>query len=268
MVDPSPPQNWRWWHTAFVLVSTALFGLAALLAPWGLFTSWIVTMVGLSLFTLVVGHGVTGVWKGAFVDDRNRMSLSRLQMLLWTVVIVSAFGAIAIARLMQVPISQADVVRALDVGVPQTIWLLLGISTASFIGSPLIKNAQKDPDLQLAPDRQQRLLDAQGHDPTGVTVEGQIVKNKSIQDANFADIFMGETVENANHLDVGKLQMFFFTVLLLFAYSLSIGVLLRSGVPSSLPDVGAGMLPLLGLSHGGYLMSKAAAQTAVAQPAH
>jgi len=38
------------------------------------------------------------VWKGAFVDDRLRMSLSRLQMLTWTIVIVAALGTMAIAR--------------------------------------------------------------------------------------------------------------------------------------------------------------------------
>jgi len=122
----------------------------------------------LALFTLVVGHGVTGVWKRAFVDDRNRMSLSRLQMLLWVVVIVSAFGTIAIRRLHQAPLTEADIVGAMDIGVPQTIWLLLGISTASFIGSPLIKSTQTHPNLRLAPDHENKLLQNQGRNPSFV----------------------------------------------------------------------------------------------------
>lgn len=268
MAENSVAQNWHWWHTLSLVVVIVLLVVMAEITPWSLYASWLAAMLALTLFTLVVGHGVTGVWKGAFVDDRNRMSLSRLQMLLWTVVIVSAFGTIAIGRLHQTPLTQADIVGAMDIGVPQTIWLLLGISTASFIGSPLIKNSQKDADLRLAPERQDRLLEAQGKDPATVTVEGQIVKNKSIQQATFADLFMGETVENANHLEVGKMQMFFFTALIMFAYAFAIGASLKSStVPFSLPDIGSGMLPLLGLSHGGYLMNKATAQTAVEQPA-
>src|SRR5437879_486206 len=158
MPDVPAAMNWRWTHTAFVLALTALFVVAALVARWGLFTSWVITMASLTLFTLVVGHGVTGVWKGAFVDERNRMSLSRLQMLLWTVVIVSAFSSIAVARLTQQPVRQSDVVGALDIGVPQTIWLLVGISTASFLGSPLIKNAQKNAEIKLPPEREEKAL--------------------------------------------------------------------------------------------------------------
>ena len=221
-------QNWYWWHTFFLGTVIVLLGVMALITPWSLYASWVIAMAALALFTLVVGHGVTGVWKGAFVDDRNRMSLSRLQMLLWTVVVVSAFGTIAIGRLNQTPLRPADIIGAMDIAVPQTIWLLLGISTASFVGSPLIKNSQKDPQLQLAPDRQNRMLANQGQDPDAVTVEGQIVKNKSIQEATFADMFMGETVENAGHLDVGKMQMFFFTALIMFAYAFAIGALLKS----------------------------------------
>jgi hypothetical protein len=82
---------------------------------------------------------LTGVGKGACVGDRRRVSPSRLQMLIWTVVIVSAFGTIALAR------AQHDVLTALDVGVPRTIWLLLGIQATSLTGSSLIHDLKTDP---------------------------------------------------------------------------------------------------------------------------
>jgi hypothetical protein len=60
-------------------------------------------------------------------------------------------------------------------------------------------------------------------------------------------------------LDVAKIQMFFFTILAILSYATATGASLRSGViPTSLPDVGEGLLAILGISHGGYLMSKAA----------
>ena len=93
-----------------VVALTGFFVWMAVWLPFGLFASWVVVMSALTVFTLIVGHGVTGAWKGALVDDRLRMSLSRLQMLAWTVIVVSAFGTIAIAR------TQKDAIKALDVG--------------------------------------------------------------------------------------------------------------------------------------------------------
>ena len=255
-----PISHWRVWHSLSIVAIIIVFVWMALERPWGLYGSWLIVIAVLTLFTFIVGDGVTGVWKGAFVDERNRMSLSRLQMITWTVVVVSAFGTIAIGRLTQTPSTQADIVSALDIGVPQTIWLLLGISTTSFIGSPLIKNAKKESAPALTDDKVRTLLEKQSRNLNhGVEAEGQILKNLSITDASWADMFMGENIEDASHLEIGKMQMFFFTVLLVFSYAFAIGTLLRTTTaPTSLPDIGQGMLPLLGLSHAGYLASKVA----------
>jgi hypothetical protein len=252
--DPVPavvPPAWQPWHSATVLAITAFFVWMAVWLPWGVYSSWIVAMIALTIFTLVVGRGVTGVWKGAFVDERFRMSLSRLQMLTWTVVIIAALGTMAIAR------AQTDPVNAMDIEVPPTVWALLGISTTSLIGSPLIKNAKKDPAAGPDPARAVALLTALGKRPGQVKVEGQVVKNTSIHDASFADLFMGEYVDTFTLLDIAKIQMFFFTVLLVLAYAISVGrTLLTDPRLAALPDVGNGMLPLLGISHAGYLLSK------------
>lgn len=248
-----PVMHWKLRHTAAVLGITIFFVWMALWRPWGAYASWIVAMAGLSLFTLIVGRGVTGVWKGAFVDDRFRMSLSRLQIIAWTIVVLSAFGVIAVMR------AQRDPVTAMDIAVPETIWALLGISTTSMIGSPLIKNAKKTASSAPSDEKAKALVETQGKSPDGVTWEGRVVKNKSIGEASVADLFRGEYLDDFALLDVAKIQMFFFTALLIFSYAVSVGrVLLMDPYPPSLPDVGSGMLPLLGISHAGYLASKAA----------
>jgi len=249
-VSQPPVMHWTMWYTLAVAAVVVFFVYLATRPPdWELRTFWIVGMVALAALTLVVGRGVTGVWKGAFVDERLKMSLSRLQMFVWTVVVLSAFGTMAIARLYG---DKVDNVSAMDIGVPETIWALLGISTVSLIGSPLIKNAKKNE----PPKDSQAKVEAQGKSMADVSVEGQIVKNKSIDEASFADLFRGENVENFMLLDMAKIQMFFFTLLLVLAYSSSIGAALVNSELTSLPDVGAGMLPLLGISHAGYLASK------------
>jgi len=246
-----PASKWRPWHSVAVIALTGFFVWMAVWLPWGVYPSWIVAMVVLTVFTLVVGRGVTGAWKGAFVDERLRMSLSRLQMAAWTVLVVAAFGTIAIAR------AQTDPVTAMNIVVPETVWLLLGISTTSLIGSPLIKNTKKE--IPAKVEKAALLVRRQGKLPNDVTLEGQIVMNTSIAEASFADLFMGENVDNFTLLDIGKLQMFFFTVLTVLAYGSAIAQSLHAPeLPVSLPDVGSGILPLLGISHAGYLMSKAA----------
>ena len=256
---PPTIMHWRAWHSISVIGLAVFFVWMAVWLPWGLYASWIVTMVALSAFTLIVGRGVTGAWKGAFVDDRLRMSLSRLQMITWTILIVAAFGTIAIAR------AQQDPLTALNIGVPETIWLLLGISTTSLIGSPLIKNAKKETPVDNA--KADSLIKLQLKNPEAEVVrEGQVVKNTSIDEASLADIFMGELVDNFTLLDIGKIQMFLFTVLIALAYGSAIAQALRSGQPpDSLPDIGGGALPLLGISHAGYLLSKATASTSTVE---
>ena len=98
-------------------------------ATRGLRVSWLVLAVSLVAFAGIAGHGIKGVWRGMFIDERNMISLSRLQTLVWTVVVLSAYGTIALARVKDAPAS------ALDVTVPDTLWLLIGISTTSLVGS-------------------------------------------------------------------------------------------------------------------------------------
>jgi hypothetical protein len=114
-IGAPPVMRWRPWHSAVVVAMTAFFVWMAVWLPWGVYASWIIAMVALTGFTLVVGRGVTGAWKGAFVDERLRMSLSRLQMLTWSIVIVAALGTMAIAR------AQTDPVSAMDIAVPPTV---------------------------------------------------------------------------------------------------------------------------------------------------
>ena len=248
-----PGQRWKWWHTAALVLILAFFSWMAVWRPWSLYASWLVVVFALVGFIVIAGLGVTGVWRGAFIDERNMISLSRFQMLVWTVLVLSSYGAITISR------AQTDALTALDVDVPHTLWILMGISTTSLVGSPLLKNTKKDPRLAMRPDDQVQALDSQREGLAAhVRVEGRIVSKKSIEDARWSDLFIGEEVSNVAHLNLAKIQMFFFTVLVVLSYGVAVGSLLLS-TPNAdaLPDVGEGMLALFGISHGGYLIDKA-----------
>jgi hypothetical protein len=78
-------------------------------------------------------------------------------------------------------------------------------------------------------------------------------------DATMADMFRGEEVSNAQNLDLSKIQMFYFTVIILIAYIMAIISLFSrtSGCVESLPLISDSMAALLGISHAGFLASKA-----------
>ena len=131
----------------------------------------------------------------------------------------------------------------------------MGISTTSLLGSPLIKNSKKEAP---KPKNAEARLEQQGADPSAMRVDGQIVSNTSVRAARWSDLFSGEEVANYGHLDLAKIQMFFFTVLIVLSYCVAVGTSLRGRtIPDALPDIGEGMLALLGISHGGYLAGKA-----------
>ncbi len=59
---------------------------------------WAVIAGVMALFVIALGWGANGKWFGILIDTRNRVSLSRLQITLWTLLALSAYLALAIPR--------------------------------------------------------------------------------------------------------------------------------------------------------------------------
>ncbi|MDD3579479.1 MAG: hypothetical protein PHW74_00500 [Desulfobacca sp.] len=59
---------------------------------------WFILATLIVLLLLAVGLKANGKWYGAIIDVRNRASLSRLQISLWTLLIISAYLALALSR--------------------------------------------------------------------------------------------------------------------------------------------------------------------------
>lgn len=249
--------RWTGWHTVCLLAIILVITLSGLLIPasarvW----SWILCVVLLLLFATVAGQGITGRWNGLLIDERNKMSLSRLQMILWTVVVVSGFLAAALSNI------AAGAAGPLSISVPTELWMLMGISTTSLVGSPLIKNAKA-----AKPAHQGEMSSTLGQmanqmgvrDLAGsVTNKGQVIVNTSPEAARWSDMFKGEETGNAALLDLGKVQMFYFTLILVLAYAVALGsgFAVRETI-HAFPALDSSMVALLGISHAGYLVHKA-----------
>lgn len=225
-----------------------------------------------------------GFWS-FLVDERNMVSLSRFQIVIWTILILSSFATIAIARSADAQDNPAvyacaTMLAAGDttpcaapagVALPQILWALMGISVTSSVAAPLIKENKKQRTVQEQTLYEDMLADVVSGTPDKKefrTVGAVVVRDKS-EPPKFSDMFKGESPDNVIFVDMAKVQNFFFTAIALLVYAFSIGAMM-SGARSlaeliSFPDISQGLVALLGISHAGYLTTKAIGSTAAPQ---
>lgn len=306
----------RRYFTAFIgvlliVVIVVIAGFMEVIRP---FWIWIILLALFVLMTLLLSRTFTRRWLGILIDDRNKYSLSRLQMILWTLIILSSFmasvlanvqlnllvlvsGAVEEQKVLYVPSGWlvSDVLRLagvlvydeetrtdsaipgvdlsqinlaeplkdgqviyvpregeglplpdtlstedtdtvtpttpLSVEIPSEVWILLGISTTSLVASPLIKGQKSE----------------------------VIVKNQAASEAKLADLFSGEESGNFNLLDLAKVQLIYFTLIVIGTYMIAVANLFLNTQTAigSLPALDGGVVALLGVSHAGYLSNKA-----------
>ena len=217
--------------------------------------AWLVIMVLLGACCVVIGLGTTGLWRGLLIDSRNRMSLSRLQLLLWTVLVLSAFLTVAMFNIREDPMADP-----LNIEVSAQVWGLLGISTTSFVTAATIKSQKKNLEVtREAKDKTTEALENVGENSNKLAdPQGALVAYEQPENASVADLFKGDEVISAAYFDLGKVQVFLFTLIVVFAYAAEVGAMLYSTrIISALPELSTGIVALLGISHAGYLTAKA-----------
>lgn len=254
-----------------------------------------IEMVLLLVFCMLLGIVICKDPLGILITEQNVMSLSRFQTALWSVIVVSAFLVIVMARIKNGVIADEDgseLADPLNIALGRDLLALLGISAASLVGSPLIAatKTSKTPNQNavMATARQMVRLGnvpdsvKEGNAPLGSAserptesgkaspaniaseieknAEGILYKNPAISDASFADMFEGNEVGNAAHVDLSKVQMFFFTVVIAVAYVFALWDVMSTdaiyGANFAFPAVSDGMVALLGISNAGYLAAK------------
>jgi len=190
-----------------------------------IFIAWGISAALLVLLALALGRlAAVKTWLGILVDDRYRFSLTQLQIVTWSIVILSLISGVFFGRLL------AGVKDPLDFGIPSQVLGLLGISAGSAVTAISIK-ATKDP------------------------------AKIGSGEPRFRQIFLAEEGTYADKvIDVTKYQNLVTTVILVAAYvTLSIHAIHDAGsakAVTSLPDISGTFLILLGISHGAYLAAK------------
>jgi hypothetical protein len=213
---------------------------------------WVLMMLMLVFFIGALGRFSICRWMGIFINDRNRMSLSRFQTILWTVIFISAFFTIILINVTMVPSEAVPVWNCsaatnctaanctaggdscfdpFAISIDPKLWALLGISITSLVGAPLIdgNKERRDPKGARHPDGSRKTKDEEvkeipavkrAQEITGIDAitiweyaKGILYANPTPYQARFTDMFEGDELENVGYISVAKVQMFFFTVI-------------------------------------------------------
>jgi hypothetical protein len=205
--------------------------------------SWAVAAALLLLLAAVLGAVVKlkpGPL-GILVDGRGRMSLNRLQLVVWTIVVVSLVAGVFFGRLIE------GVGDPLGFTIPDRVLGLLGIS----FGAGLTVGAVK---------ATKAATSAKKTEPTLATFAA------TGKAPSFEQVFLMEEGEFADQVvDVSKFQGFGITIVLVVAYVATaihaIANAKSAAAVTALPDLSGTFLVLLGISYAGYAGGKLPTQT-------
>jgi hypothetical protein len=221
-------------------------------------TAWLYLGIAsaIAVFTLLVGWTIRGHWSGALVDPkRQRMSLSRLQMLLWSALVLASYMTAVMINLAHRNAANTTAIDALAVAIPGELLVAMGLSVGSLVGARVVLNRKETEHgtvtSALPPDT---ITDTGAVEPTAP--RSAVFRARG---PRWLDLFEGDTAESRDAVDVGKLQMFFITIALVLGYGLVVADLFASSPAtgiSSLPALNDGFVALLAISHAGYLTAK------------
>ncbi len=245
--------------TALILVLVTVLMIPA---AWFLRSGWnfIAEMLLMLLFIVTLGQNISGRPAGILINERKLMSLARFQMVLWTVILLSAYLTAAITR-----IKSGGITDALGINLDQSLLGLMGISTVSLVGSPLLQTKKKaeDPKPEAVKKAGEDLKEDK--DEIARNSQGVLYCNTEIKNAALSDMFEGDEVGDTAFVNVAKVQMFFFTVIAALSYGMDLfkWIAAPDFVQNSgaFPLLSAGLIAILGISHAGFLANKATTHT-------
>ncbi len=250
-----------------VLAEDNVFGAAVAL---------VLNMAAVACAFAAISARITGSRTGFALSGLNRYSLSRLQLVAWTVLVVGLLLTVVEWNLLLHRPTEAQ--GLLGITVPPNVLVLLGIALGSGVVAPALislraatSGGTSDAELAAAKDRKQGLASQTGQasaDTSVVRAGGRIVGNASPAGATWTDLFTGEDVAITGRVDISKVQQAIITLFLLCAYfAAAVASLDAKASISTLPDLGRGLVDLLAFSHAGYLAYKVVPKTSPEPPA-
>jgi len=222
----------------------------------------VIIVWGLMLLVMIVlGVTITSNPVGILINERNLMSLSRFQMATWTVAVLGAYFTFAIVRI------KAQVPDPLAIQIDWHLWALMGISATSLVGTPLILSMKRSREPDDAALQKASRLVQEPKNIVDANREGTLYANTSLKDARFTDMFQGDEINNTAQIDLAKVQMFYFTLIVIVSFLVLVFKIVSAQTPNlgQLPLLPDGLIALAGISNAGYLASKSIDHTKTKQ---
>ncbi len=173
---------------------------------------WGAVLASLLIVSVIAGHLANDRWIGVLIDERNRISLGRLQWMAWFLVLFSAYftGAVWDIAFGDLP------------AVETNLFGLIGITTGSAVVANAVVEGKKA-DQSPTPNAVAPAAAPGAPAPAAAAVptdlrSGKVDINTSPMDASFADLYLGEDVTNRQSVDASRLQKFIITILLITVY--------------------------------------------------
>ena len=225
---------------------------------------WAVSGLLLTATIFLLGMRARGVWFGALLNRQNRLDLARLQLAVWTIILLPAIHITLFGNLLTT--------GGMTLIISTEVWLLLGIDIVTLTSTSIVLGAKRDspPPTQREAARHGVLVINDGYGNQkhlmgdGTTeVIGVLVANTEPGDWSWSNLFLGSELGNQRSVDIGKVQMFFFSAILFTAYSTLLVQTFRdtAGPLESLPGFPGSLLTLIAISHAGYLTNLAVRHT-------
>jgi hypothetical protein len=210
--------------------------------------AWLVTLALVAGSFASVGIVIKNRWDGIFIGPQNKISLSRFQLVIWTLVVGSGLLTAGLAN-----VSLGDE-TPLNISIPTNVWALLGLGSFTFVASPaILTNKERSGAINTRLNEINKALVKTDALKAALTAAGPVVRKSDPDDARWRDMFRGDE-SDADLVDFSKVQQLLLTTPLVVVYATALFTMFGGAdVQKAFPDVGTGFLSLLGISHAAYL---------------
>jgi hypothetical protein len=212
-----------------------------------LVAQWLLVLTALLIICAMAGILTKQRAMGILIDERNRISLARVQWVSWFLVLSSSYfvGSVWDAIFGDLP------------AIEPNLFGLIGITSGSAVVSQLVVDAKK----------REPATAQQPADP----LVGKIDVNNTPAEASWQDLYLGEEEANRYTVDVSRLQKLVATIILVAVYCRMVWLAFTQASVDyeafTMPVVGSNFIVLLGSSHAAYLAYKATPKTVAAASA-
>jgi hypothetical protein len=212
---------------------------------------WAISGIVLILLTILISRATGKGWKGILIDERGRYSLNRLQLVMWTLLVLSTFLGMFFTSVIS---SDSKALAAnIDIAfsIPPTLLVLMGISIGSATAAGAVKNSKDmDPNVNVP---KAGMVEPSPAARAQAIASGAPTPNAVPLPAKLSQVFLAEEGSQMDKvIDVSKFQNFWFTIALGFTYIVLVAMLPKPSYPVFSPTA----LWLLGVSHAGYVAGK------------